>query len=114
MRFTTTVKVWQAEGGVEGAFDPLAATWDERFTARAVAEPLGDSAVLLLFNDMRVEGARFWLDAAHADLGYRWLIQDQATDFFYLVEPASPRVYGSGIRHVEANARRLTEGPAGL
>lgn len=114
MRFTTTVKAWQAVGAVEGAFDPLAATWEERFTARAAAEPLPDSAVQTLFSDMRVEGARFWLDAAHAELGFRWLLQEQASGDFYLVEPASPRVYGGGIRHIEANARRLTEGPVGV
>lgn len=114
MRFTTTVKVWQASGDVEGAFDPLAATWGERFTARAVAERLSDSAVSLLFSDMRVEGARFWLDAAHPEIGYRWLIRDEGTGFYYLIEPASPRVYDAGIRHIEVNARRLVEGPAGL
>jgi hypothetical protein len=114
MRFTTTIKAWQAEGGVEGVFDPLAATWDERFTAPAFAEPLGDSTVRTLFDDMRVEGMRFWLDSGHPEIGFRWLIQDQGTSLFYLVEPSAPRVYGAGIRHIEVNARRLSEGPTDI
>ncbi|HEY3269434.1 MAG TPA: hypothetical protein VGM37_21175 [Armatimonadota bacterium] len=114
MRYSTQVRVWQAQGGVEGGFDPLSATWDYRFQARAYAEPLGDSAVRTLFDDMRVEAMRFWLDASHPELGYRWLIKDLGTQRFYLVEPASPRFYGYGIRHMEVNARRLLEGPLGL
>jgi hypothetical protein len=114
MRFTTTITAWQADGAVEGVFDPLAATWEERFQAPAMAEPLGDSAVRTLFDDMRVEGMRFWLDDGHPEIGFRWLIRDESAGLYYLVEPSAPRVYGVGIRHIEINARRLAEGPAGL
>jgi hypothetical protein len=91
MHFTTTVRTWQAEGGVEGVFDPLYATWQQRFEAPAGAEPLNDAAINTLFGDMRVEGMRFFLDATHPEIGYRWLIKDLDTGEFYLVEPASPR-----------------------
>jgi hypothetical protein len=114
MRFTTTVKVWQATGGVEGVFDPLLATWNLRFEARAFVEPLGDGTVKTLFADMRAEGARIWLDGAHPEMGFRWLIKDAGDGTFYLVEPASPRHYATGIRHLEINARRLLMGPLGL
>ena len=114
MYFTTTVRAWQAEENVEGVFEPLAATWAFRFEAPAFAEPLSDGAISTLYGDMRVEGMRFWLDAGHAEIGYRWLVKDLSTGFFYLVEPAAPRVYRDGLRHIEANARRLAIGPAGL
>lgn len=114
MHFTTTVRVWQAVGGVEGVFDPLLATWVFKFDARAFVEPLGDGAVKTLFADMRAEGARIWLDGAHPEMGYRWLIKDTGEDVFYLVEPAAPRHYATGIRHLEINARRLLMGPPGL
>ena len=114
MRYTTTVRAWQAEGNVEGVFNPLEATWTFRFEAPAVAEPLNDGAINTLFDDMRAEGMRFFLDAAHSACGYRWLIKDLGTGQFYLVEPASPRFYGTGPAHVEVNARRLGAGPLGL
>jgi hypothetical protein len=114
MRFSTRIRAWQATGNVEGVFDPLDANWNLRFEAQAFAEPLGDQAVRTLYDDMRVEGMRFWLDARHPEIGFRWLVKDLGTGFFYLVEPASPRYYASGIPHVEANARRLMEGPEGL
>jgi len=114
MHFTTTVRAWQAVGNVEGVFAPLEATWQLRFEAPAFAEPLGDGAISTLYGDMRVEGMRFYLDGSHPECGYRWLLKDLGTGLFYLVEPASPRYYGAGLRHMEVNARRLAAGPAGL
>lgn len=114
MRFTTTVRVWQAEEDVEGVFEPLAATWAFRFEAPAFAEPLNDGAISTLYGDMRVEGMRFWLAVGEPRIGYRWLVKDLGTGGFYLVEPGAPRVYDFGLRHVEVNARRLSMGPLGL
>lgn len=114
MIYNTTVRVWQADENVEGIFEPLAATWIFRFDAPAFAEPLSDGAISTLYGDMRVEGMRFYIDAVHAGIGYRWLVKDKGTGLFYLVEPASPRVYPTGLRHIEANARRLNLGPIGL
>lgn len=114
MHFTTAVRAWQADGGVEGVFDPLLATWNLRFETRAHVEPLGDNAVKTLFADMRAEGARIWIDGAHPEVGFHWLFKDLGEGVFYLVEPASPRHYGAGIRHLEINARRLEIGPPGL
>ncbi len=85
-----------------------------RFDTDAFAEPLGDAAVRTLFDDMRAEGIRFWLDAGHPELGFRWLIKDLGSGSFYLVEPASPRYFATGIPHMEVNARRLMAGPYGL
>jgi hypothetical protein len=114
MRYSTTLRVWQASGNVEGVFDPLAATWNFRFETPAFAEPLDDSDVRTLFDDMRMEGMRFFIGPGSPAPGYRWLLKDLTTDLFYLVEPASPRCYTTGVPHVEANALRLAEGPAGL
>lgn len=114
MHFTTSIEAWQAEGGVEGVFDPLLATWQLRFRSRAHVEPLGDGSVKTLFDDMRAEGARIWLDGTHGEVGFRWLLKDVGEGVFYLVEPASPRRYGAGIRHLEINARRLLMGPPGM
>ncbi|HOC32349.1 MAG TPA: hypothetical protein PKK84_08920 [Armatimonadota bacterium] len=110
MKFRTTIRVWQALGGVEGEFNPLAAEWDFRFETPAFCEPLPDSSVSTLFGNMRADGARFFLDESHPEIGYRWLIKDQNTNRFYLVEPAAPRYYDTGIPHIEVNARRMPEG----
>lgn len=114
MHFTTTIRAWECAHDVEGMFNPLAEDWIHRFDAPAVAEPLGDGAISTLFDDMRVEGMRFYLDGSRPPCGYRWLIKDLGTGLFYLVEPASPRHYGAGLAHVEINARRLSRGPTGL
>ena len=114
MRYSTTLKAWQATGSVEGVFNPLAATWDYRFEAPAFAEPLDDGDVRTLFDDMRMEGMRFYIGPGSPTLGYRWLLKDLTTAQFYLVEPASPRYYTQGVPHVEVNALRLAEGPTGL
>jgi|GEM_PF-6625282 len=114
MKFRTTIRVWQALGGVEGEFNPLAAEWDFRFETPAFCEPLPDSSVSTLFGNMRADGARFFLDESHPEIGYRWLIKDQNTNRFYLVEPAAPRYYDTGIPHIEVNARRMPEGPEGV
>ena len=114
MHFTTTIRTWQASGPVEGDFNPLSASWIRRFDAPAFAEPLQNSDISTLFGDMHAEGVRFWLSTAHPELGYRWLIKDLGNGRLYLVEPATPRFYDSGIRHVEVNARRLPEEPMGL
>lgn len=114
MRHTTTVRCWQAQGGVEGVFDPMMATWNYRFDLTAFVEPLGDGEISTLFGDMRAEGARFFLGIDQPLLGYRWLLKDLETGRFYLIEPASPRYYVDILPHMEANARRLPVGPAGL